>query len=119
MGVSPGTNLATQLNALTMEQIQIGAAAVSADWLPVVDQVTLPRNPFDPDALTAATWDYPLGSRLKIVYGNKSVLVEVTDKGGARAFMQFGKVVDLSHAAFARLEKPAVGSLRVKIIRVE
>jgi rare lipoprotein A (peptidoglycan hydrolase) len=33
--------------------------------------------------------------------------------------MQFGKVVDLSHAAFARLEKPAVGSIRVKIIRVE
>jgi rare lipoprotein A (peptidoglycan hydrolase) len=47
------------------------------------------------------------------------VLVEVTDKGGARAFMQFGKVVDLSHAAFARLEKPAVGSIRVKIIRMD
>ena len=76
-------------------------------------------HPFNPEAFTAASWNYPLGSRLKIVYGNKSVLVEVTDKGGARAFMQFGKVVDLSHAAFARLEKPAVGSIRVKIIRVE
>ena len=50
MGVTPGKNLAQQLNALTMEQIQAGAAAVSQDWLPVVDQVTLPRNPFDPDA---------------------------------------------------------------------
>ena len=50
MGVTPGKNLAQQLNALTMEQIQAGAAAVSQDWLPVVDQITLPRNPFDPDA---------------------------------------------------------------------
>jgi rare lipoprotein A len=76
-------------------------------------------RPFNPDALTAASWNYPLGSKLRLVYGHKSVLVEVTDRGGARAFMQFGKVVDLSHAAFARLEKPAVGTLRVKIHRVE
>ena len=76
-------------------------------------------RPFNPDALTAASWNYPLGTKLKVVYGNRSVLVEVTDKGGARAFMQFGKVVDLSHAAFARLEKPAVGSIRVKIVRME
>jgi rare lipoprotein A len=74
-------------------------------------------RPFNPDALTAASWDFPLGSRLKIVHGNKSVRVEVTDRGGQKAFLQFGKVVDLSHAAFARLEKPAVGSIRVKITR--
>jgi len=76
-------------------------------------------RPFNPDALTAASWNYPLGTKLKVVYGNKSVQVDVTDKGGARAFMQFGKVVDLSHAAFAKLEKPAVGSIRVKIIKVK
>jgi rare lipoprotein A len=74
---------------------------------------------FNPDALTAASWNYPLGTRLKVVYGNRSVLVEVTDRGGARAFMQIGKVLDLSRAAFARLEKPAVGTIRVKITRVE
>ena len=76
-------------------------------------------RPFNPDALTAASWNYPLGSKLRLVYGSKSVLVEVTDRGGARARLQFGKVVDLSHAAFARLEKPSVGSIRVRIRRVE
>ncbi len=50
LGVTPDQNLAAQLNALTMEQIQAAASAVSADWLPVVDSVILPRNPFDPDA---------------------------------------------------------------------
>jgi para-nitrobenzyl esterase len=50
LGVTPGENLRTQLNALTMQQLQAGASAVSADWLPVIDNVVLPRNPFDPDA---------------------------------------------------------------------
>jgi rare lipoprotein A len=76
-------------------------------------------RPFDPDALTAASSNYPLGARLEIVHGKKSVHVVITDRGGARAFMQFGKVVDLSHAAFSRLERPEVGSLRVKIKRLD
>jgi hypothetical protein len=33
--VAPGEDLAAQLNALTMEQIQDGARAVGSDWLPV------------------------------------------------------------------------------------
>ena len=45
-----GKELVAKLNSLTMEQIQEGARAVSSDWLPVVDNVILPRNPFDPDA---------------------------------------------------------------------
>jgi para-nitrobenzyl esterase len=45
-----GKELVAKLDSLTMEQIQEGARAVSSDWLPVVDNVILPRNPFDPDA---------------------------------------------------------------------
>jgi para-nitrobenzyl esterase len=45
-----GKELVAKLDSLTMEQIQEGARAVSADWLPVVDNVVLFRNPFDPDA---------------------------------------------------------------------
>ena len=45
-----GKELIAALNALTMEQIQEGARAVSSDWLPVVDNVILSRNPFYPDA---------------------------------------------------------------------
>jgi rare lipoprotein A len=63
-----------------------------ATWYGDTERGKLMANgrPFNPDALTAASWNYPLRSKLKVVYGNKSVLVEVTDKGGARAFMQFG-----------------------------
>jgi rare lipoprotein A len=74
-------------------------------------------RPFNPDALTAASWDYPLGTRLKIAHGGKSVHVEVTDRGGKKAFLQFGKAIDLSKGAFAKLENPNVGSIRIKITR--
>ena len=45
-----GKELVAKLDSLTMGQIQEGARAVSSDWLPVVDNVILFRNPFDPDA---------------------------------------------------------------------
>ncbi len=62
MGIADGTKgkeLVAALNALTMEQIQDGARAVSSDWLPVVDNVILFRNPFDPDA-PALSEDVPM-----------------------------------------------------------
>jgi len=58
-----GPELVTKLNALTMEDIQEGARAVSGDWLPVVDGVVLPRNPFDPDAP-------PLSEMVPMMLGN-------------------------------------------------
>jgi len=45
-----GKELVAKIDSLTMEQIQDGARAVSSDWLPVVDEAILFRNPFDPDA---------------------------------------------------------------------
>lgn len=62
MGIPEGTKgkqLIAALNALTMEQIQEGARAVSSDWLPVVDNVILFRDPFDPDA-PALSQDVPM-----------------------------------------------------------
>ncbi len=66
MGVAEslrGKELVARLDLLTMEEIQEGTRAVSADWLPVVDHVVLPRNPFDPDAP-------PLSQRVPMVLGN-------------------------------------------------
>jgi len=76
-------------------------------------------QPFDPNGLTAASWDYPLGAKLKLVHGQKSIVVEVTDHGGEPAFLQFGKTVDLTRSAFARLEDPKTGSTHIKIKRLK
>ena len=76
-------------------------------------------QPFDPNGLTAASWEYPLGTKLKLSHDDKSVVVVVTDRGGDPAFLQFGKTIDLTRAAFARLEDPKEGSVHVKIRQVK
>lgn len=74
IGVTPGKNLSAQLNALTMQQIQAGARAVSADWLPVVDHVALSRNPFDPDAPR-------LSEKIPMILGNVHDETNVSTRG--------------------------------------
>ncbi len=76
-------------------------------------------QPFNPDGMTAASWDYPLGTKLRITHDGKSIIVEVTDRGGEPAFLQFGKTIDLSKGAFSRLDDPEEGSIHVKIKRVK
>jgi len=79
MGIAGGVRgkeLVAQVNALTMEQIQEGARAVSADWLPVVDHVVLPRNPFDPDAPS-------LSETVPMILGNVHDETAVGGRGGA------------------------------------
>jgi len=58
-----GEELEAKINSATMGQIQEAARAVSSDWLPVVDHVVLPRNPFDPDAPK-------LSARVPMMLGN-------------------------------------------------
>ena len=67
---------------------------------------------FDPDALTCACWDYPLGTKLLVSRGRKSVVVTVTDRGPAK---HLGRAIDLSAAAFRRLADPRVGLVVVRI----
>ena len=74
-----GKELVAQLNALTMEQIQEGARAVSSDWLPVVDNVILLRNPFDPDAPA-------LSENVPMVLGNVHDETAVGGRGGEIAW---------------------------------
>lgn len=69
-------------------------------------------QPFDPDALTCASWAYPLGTKLRITHGGNSVDVVVTDRGPAK---HLGRLIDLSAASFARITPLHVGVIRVKV----
>lgn len=55
---------------------------------------------FDPKALTAASWYYPLGTRLKVVGPYGPVVVEVTDSGPHKRLLKT-RQIDLSRQAFA------------------
>lgn len=75
-------------------------------------------KPFDYNKLTCASYNYPLGTRLNVVYyelatgTKKTVKVTVTDRGPAK---RLHRSIDLSQAAFARLAPLSRGLIKVTI----
>ena len=67
---------------------------------------------YNPDALTCASVEYPLGTVLMVTYLKRSVTVTVTDRGPAQ---HLNRLLDLSAAAFASLAEPRIGLLRVTV----
>ena len=72
---------------------------------------------FDPDKLTAASWCYDLGTKVIVTHENRSVIVEITDRGPARFLHKAGRKIDLSRAAFAKLADPDLGVIDVTVRR--
>lgn len=74
-------------------------------------------RPFDPEAMTCATWDFPFGTLLRVTNPRtgRSVIVEVTDRGPA---LWTKCTIDLSARAFRRIEDPARGKCDVHVSRV-
>ena len=70
---------------------------------------------FNPDKLTAASWFYELGTRVLVTHGDRSVIVEITDRGPAKRLVSQGRIIDLSHAAFAKLAPPSLGVIDVTV----
>lgn len=71
-------------------------------------------KPFNPDALTCASWHYPFGTRLKVQHGSRTVIVTVTDRGPHK---RLNRAIDLSESAFRQLANPRKGLIKVKIER--
>src|ERR1043166_9252010 len=75
---------------------------------------------FNPDKLTAASWFYPLGTKVRVTLKEenkapRSVLVTITDRGPAKDLVRDGRIIDLTHAAFKRLGRPARGLVPVMV----
>ena len=77
--------------------------------------LTASGQPFNPDKLTAASWFFPIGTRVVVTHANRSVLVEITDRGPAKRLVNEGRKIDLSRAAFVKLAKPSLGLIDVTI----
>jgi rare lipoprotein A len=73
-------------------------------------------RPFDPAALTAASWDYPLGTQLTVSRGRLRVVVTVTDRGPAK---RLHRIIDLSRGAAARLRLIEAGIAKVCVERLK
>ena len=76
---------------------------------------------FDPDKLTAASWFFPLGSKVLVTLNSslqpsQTVVVAITDRGPAPRFVRAGRIIDLSHAAFRQLAPTEQGLAEVKVV---
>jgi rare lipoprotein A len=77
-------------------------------------------KPFNPDKLTAASWFYPLGSKVRVTCRapgrqKRVVLVTISDRGPARELVRDGRIIDLARAAFEKLADPEAGLVAVTV----
>lgn len=72
-------------------------------------------RPFNMNAMTAASNTLPLGSNARVTTGKRSVVVKITDTGG---FGKYGRIIDLSKAAFAKLAPTKQGIAEVCVTRL-
>src|ERR1035437_6617836 len=72
-------------------------------------------QPFDPNRLTAASWVFPLGTKVMVTHEGQSVIVEITDRGPATRLFRRGRKIDLSRAAFTTLADPDLGLIDVTV----
>ncbi len=68
-------------------------------------------RPFNMYAMTAASWYYPLGTRVSVMNAatGRQITVTITDRGPAR---RLHRVIDLSKGAFAKLAPIRNGIIR-------
>ena len=76
---------------------------------------TASGEPFNPDELTAAMWDVPFGTRFRVHYGNKFVVVRINDRGPAK---RLKRGIDLSKAAFRKLSPLGKGLIKVRLEKI-
>ncbi len=92
-------------------QVLRGRASYYSDRL--AGRPTASGEPYEPDRLTAASRDLPLGTRLRVTRldTGQSVVVRVNDRG---PFGDRRRILDLSRAAAERLDMLRRGVVRVQ-----
>ena len=72
---------------------------------------------FDENALTAAMWKVPFGTKVKVtnLRNGKSAIVRINDRGPAKRLVRQGRMIDLSKGAFMKLASLKKGIIEVKV----
>lgn len=84
--------------------LEASASCVKASWYKS-GSITASGEPFKPMAFTAAHKHLPFGTKLRITYKNKSVIVKINDRGPHIR----GRHLDLSKGAAAKLGIKDIG----------
>lgn len=78
---------------------------------------TASGEPFNPAALTAASWHHALGAWVEVSNPTtgQAVIVRINDRGPAR---RLGRLIDLSEAGFAQIADLRIGLVTVDVREV-
>lgn len=91
---------------------------VVASWydydLEAKDQKCRDESCYSKSNLTAASRDYPRGSKIEVCYQEKCVIIRINDYGPEE---RTGRDIDLSSYAFSRLADLRKGILKVKVVK--
>jgi peptidoglycan lytic transglycosylase len=113
--------------ALSFANLAVPRASASvnhglASWYGEEHRGKLMANgkPFNPDKYTAASWYFPLGTKVRVTLAQpegprRSVVVTITDRGPAREYVRDGRIIDLSRAPFKKLAPPRLGLVVVAV----
>ena len=83
---------------------------------PVLEGRTMANgSAYNAKAFVCASWDFPLGTRLLVISSNRSCVVTVADRGPAKHLKKYGRVIDLSEAAFFSLSPLSAGLVSVSV----
>jgi rare lipoprotein A len=96
----------------TMMQAPAEAQTVSASWY-FQGTTTANGEKFYPERLTAAHRTLPFGTKLKVKYGKKQIVVRVNDRG---PFIK-GRSLDLSRGAAKALGLQGVQKVEILAMR--
>lgn len=76
-------------------------------------KITASGEKFNPDALTAAHKTLPFGTKVRVTYKGRSVVVRINDRG---PFIK-GRHIDLSRAAARKIGCAGVCKVKMEVIR--
>jgi rare lipoprotein A len=98
------------------------ASKVTASWYDCAkpgecskSKITASGEKFNPNALTAAHKTLPFGTRVKVTYKGKSVIVRINDRG---PFIK-GRSIDLSRAAAKKIGCKGVCVVTIKVLKAQ
>ena len=79
--------------------------------------ITASGERLNDEALTAASWDYAFGTRIRVtnLRNNREVILRINDRGPSRRLYHKGRTLDLSKKAFETLAPLSEGVINVKV----
>jgi len=94
-----------------------GMASWYSEEDPGVLKTTANMEEFDDSDLTCAIWDIPFNAILKVTNldNGKHVFVRVNDRGPAKRLLRQGRIIDLTKAAFSKIDDLENGLIRVSV----